>query len=427
MSSVTSVPSFLASLAAILLFSTSAHGVHVEPDDIVKTIKSDCGDIIDCVDIYKQPSLKNGLLGDYKIQLKPTREPPKIHHKLLVTNESFHQQTWRKSGSCPEGTVPVRRQPTGFNAEVANRTRPFFTYGRPATTITDKKFQEDKTRPFFSYGFPALVVTDQKFQVDDRQEVAAAYGVNGPYHGARASIPNWKVNVDPNEFSMSYLLLASPHERKFTPIKGTDPPDTKNQMAAGLAIYPSVLGDNNPRLFIYATNDGGVKSNCLNLECGFIQTSNEIALGAAIGGGSTVGGELLFVHFALYRDTGPGVWWLSINEVPLGYFKPEMFPVPFIESFHNEMGGRVLNTRPGGKHTLTAMGSGMFPSAGLNNAASIAFYMAINNNGGDQVDDPVNTIVTKPKCYDVKDFGPDKNNPGYDIAFGGPGGYFCDQ
>lgn len=119
--------------------------------------------------------------------------------------------------------------------------------------------------------------------------------------------------------------------------------------------------------------------------------------------------------------------WLSVHEVPIGYLDPSMFLVPFIESFHNELGGRVLNTRPGGKHTLTPMGSGMFPSAGLKNAASIAFYLAINNNGGDLVDDPVNTIVTKPKCYDVKDVGPDDNKPGRDIAFGGPGGYYCDQ
>ncbi|CAM0151316.1 unnamed protein product [Urochloa decumbens] len=225
---------------------------------------------------------------------------------------------------------------------------------------------------------------------------------------------------------------------------------------AWLQVYPSVLGDNNPRLYIYATvsstldlrnkfnyllpilfnvkdciflqNDGGEKSHCLNHECGFIQTNNQFALGTAFSNESRAGGDLYFIKVALYRQSpGPEVWWLSINDVPIGYFDSGMFAVPFIESFYNEMGGRVLNSRPGGKHTTTQMGNGMYPSAGLHGAASIAYYMALNNNGGDQVDNPINTIVTNPKCYDVKNYGMDLNHPGYDVAYGGPGGNECDQ
>lgn len=175
-------------------------------------------------------------------------------------------------------------------------------------------------------------------------------------------------------------------------------------------------------------NDGGEKSHCINHECGFIQTNNQFALGTRFrDSDSKVGGNLYFVTVSLYRATGPAVWWLSINEVPIGYFTPNMFPMPFIESFHNEMGGRVLDTRPGSRHTMTPMGSGMYASAGANNAATIAYYLAINNNGGDQVDDPANTIVTTPKCYDVKNLGPDHDHPGTDVTYGGPGGYYCDQ
>ncbi|CAO2145475.1 unnamed protein product [Urochloa humidicola] len=258
-------------------------------------------------------------------------------------------------------------------------------------------------------------------------QIAAAYAVSGPYHGASAAIPVWKVQVEPNEFSKNYLLIASPHARNFTPIKGKSPPDILNQMAVGLAVYPSVLGDNNPRLYIYATNDGGEKSHCLNHECGFIQTNNQFALGTAFSNESRAGGDLYFIKVALYRQTGLEVWWLSINDVPIGYFDSSMFSVPFIESFYNEMGGRVLNSSPGGKHTSTQMGNGVYPSAGLHKAATIAYYMALNNNGGDQVDNPINTIVTNPKCYDVKNFGTDLNHPGYDVAYGGPGGSGCDQ
>ncbi|XP_044984886.1 uncharacterized protein LOC123452309 [Hordeum vulgare subsp. vulgare] len=385
------------------LLPTCIHGLHVEPNDIIKTIESECGDIIDCVDIYKQPSLKNPLLRDHKIQFKPTKEPPKIVHKLKGRNYSLPEQTWRRSGSCPEGTIPIRRKPIAIDDDVANRSLRFFSYVHP----TDESVQDEG---------------------NGKVEIAAAYAVNGPYHGASAAIPIWKVQVEPNEFSKNYLRIASPHERQFVPIPGTDPPDIKNQIAVGMAVYPSVLGDDNPRLYIYATNDGGVNSHCLNHDCGFIQTNKQFALGTKFRDSeSKVGGDLYFVSVALYRQTGPAVWWLSINEVAIGYFDSSFFPMPFIESFHNQMGGRVLDTRPGGRHTMTRMGSGMYGSAGANNAASIAYYLGINNDGGDQVDDPVNNIVTNHKCYDVKDLGPDLHHPGNDVAYGGPGGYYCDQ
>ena len=98
--------------------------------------------------------------------------------------------------------------------------------------------------------------------------------------------------MEPNEFSKNYLLIAGPHNRVIPPIIGLDPPDIKNQIAVGMAVsahivnwtliifhviskhyhvtvvvillgvelmltwlqvYPSVLGDDNPRLYIYAT------------------------------------------------------------------------------------------------------------------------------------------------------------------------------
>uniref|UniRef100_A0A0D9XWK4 Neprosin PEP catalytic domain-containing protein n=1 Tax=Leersia perrieri TaxID=77586 RepID=A0A0D9XWK4_9ORYZ len=173
-------------------------------------------------------------------------------------------------------------------------------------------------------------------------------------------------------------------------------------------------------------NDGGVKSKCFNLECLFVQTSNKIALGAFCYPFSTVGGTFYFIPVAIYRDDGPAVWWVSIQEEPIGYFHESAFTVPFIESFHNEMGGHVLNRRQGGKHTLTPMGSGMYPLDGLHNAASISFYLAIAYTGADQVDIPANNIVTHPKCYNVKYYGRDLYRPGIDVTFGGPGGYNCD-
>ena len=65
------------------------------------------------------------------VQLKPTKEPPKILHKLKGRNYSFPEQTWRRSGSCPEGTIPIRRKPTSADDEAAKRSLPFFSYAHP--------------------------------------------------------------------------------------------------------------------------------------------------------------------------------------------------------------------------------------------------------------------------------------------------------
>lgn len=76
----------------------------------------------------------------------------------------------------------------------------------------------------------------QTFFMNAYWQIAAAYAVNGPYHGASAAIPIWKVQVNSNEFLKNYLLIASPHERRFIPIRGKSPPDIKNQIAVETAV-----------------------------------------------------------------------------------------------------------------------------------------------------------------------------------------------
>lgn len=70
-------------------------------------------------------------------------------------------------------------------------------------------------------------------------QIAAAYGVNGPYHGASVWLPILKVGVGPSEFSKSYLAIASPTVREFTPIPGKDPPNIDNQIALEIAVRAS--------------------------------------------------------------------------------------------------------------------------------------------------------------------------------------------
>ncbi|KAK1285925.1 hypothetical protein QJS10_CPB20g00479 [Acorus calamus] len=57
----------------------------------IKTIKSVDGDIIDCVDIYKQPAFDHPLLYNHTIQMRPSAYPKGVEaettHAVVTTNE----------------------------------------------------------------------------------------------------------------------------------------------------------------------------------------------------------------------------------------------------------------------------------------------------------------------------------------------------
>ncbi|XP_023635916.1 uncharacterized protein LOC17881982 [Capsella rubella] len=74
----------------------------------LKTIKSQDGDIIDCIDIYKQHAFDHPALRNHKIQMKPSVEFGETETKI-PNNGSAQQitsQIWSKSGDCPDGTIP---------------------------------------------------------------------------------------------------------------------------------------------------------------------------------------------------------------------------------------------------------------------------------------------------------------------------------
>lgn len=129
------------------------------------------------------------------------------------------------------------------------------------------------------------------------------------------------------------------------------------------------------------------------------------------------------------QEVGEHQWWVSVMDEVVGYFPHFIFPHFFYESLHNEMGGRVLNTWPQGRHTTTQMGSGVLPAASDPNkspAAVVGAYFALNANGQDFLDIArKKTVVTAPGCYGVQLGGFDRNVQGFDTLFGGPGGQDC--
>ncbi|KAI3835683.1 hypothetical protein MKX03_015286 [Papaver bracteatum] len=77
---------------------------------IIKTIKVEKDEIIDCYDIYRQPSLNHPLLHNHIIQLGPSSYPKGMKMDNLGTLQLT--QTCHKYGSCLTGTIPIRRKGT---------------------------------------------------------------------------------------------------------------------------------------------------------------------------------------------------------------------------------------------------------------------------------------------------------------------------
>nr|VDD16315.1 unnamed protein product [Brassica oleracea] len=74
----------------------------------LKSIKSEDGDIIDCVPITLQPAFDHPLLKNHTIQMRPSFIP-KVNSTYTKKEPKAITQIWLKNGECPENTVAIRR------------------------------------------------------------------------------------------------------------------------------------------------------------------------------------------------------------------------------------------------------------------------------------------------------------------------------
>ncbi|PON75645.1 hypothetical protein TorRG33x02_244940 [Trema orientale] len=83
----------------------------VKHNGTIKSIESENGEVIDCVDIYKQPAFDHPLLKNHTI------EPNSIQNGVKRENNQalMALQGWHKNGECPEGTIPILRTPIYVN------------------------------------------------------------------------------------------------------------------------------------------------------------------------------------------------------------------------------------------------------------------------------------------------------------------------
>ncbi|XP_021749840.1 uncharacterized protein LOC110715562 [Chenopodium quinoa] len=112
------------------------------PKGTVKTIKGEDGDVVDCVDIRKQPALNHPLLKDHKIQMDPSSSLKMMNQSNPTT--AFIHQLWHKNGFCSEDTVPIRRR------QLQDQPPTNDTIKGPHNEVFPKHYGDHRTR-FFIY------------------------------------------------------------------------------------------------------------------------------------------------------------------------------------------------------------------------------------------------------------------------------------
>ncbi|KAK9996201.1 hypothetical protein SO802_020887 [Lithocarpus litseifolius] len=349
-------------------------------------IQSPDGDIIDCVDIYKQPAFDHPSLKNHTIQMRPSSYPKGFSfdeiNDVSSSSEPKFTQPWHLNGRCPEGTIPIRRT----KEEDLLRAGSVANFGR-------KKY---------------LTIPNTQSNFDLTTREYATYGESGDkYYGMTADINGWNPHTqEASEFSSSQFWL----------VNGEFGQDL-DSIEAGMMVFELLYGDKNTRLFLYWTDDAYQGTGCYNLWCpGFVQVDKQIAMGAKVTPYSKYDGDQFALKFYVWKVdvNAKGDWWLRINDKDFGYWPSSIFSILSDSASRVRWGGQVLNFHSNGQHTTTQMGSGHFAEEGPGKAS---FFKNLNVINGLQIlRGPQNTatFMSKPNCYNIRDYG------GF-FYYGGPG------
>ncbi|XP_010248579.1 PREDICTED: uncharacterized protein LOC104591445 [Nelumbo nucifera] len=345
-----------------------------------KTIQSPDGDLIDCVLSHQQPAFDHPQLKGQKPLDPPER--PKGHNPTGSVPEIF--QSWTISGdSCPEGTVPIRRT----REEDVLRASSIRRFGR--------KVRRPVRRDSSSTG----------------HEHAVGFVMGDQYYGAKASLNVWAPHVaNQYEFSLSQMWVIS---GSFG--------DDLNTIEAGWQVSPELYGDNYPRFFTYWTTDAYQATGCYNLLCsGFVQTNNKIAIGAAISPISSYKGGQFDISLLVWKDPKHGNWWLEFGSgLLVGYWPSFLFSHLRNHASMVQFGGEVVNSRPGGVHTATQMGSGHFAGEGFGKASYFRNLQVVDWDNSLIPLSNLRVLADHPNCYDIQ--GGSNGVWGNYFYYGGPG------
>ncbi|KAG5554159.1 hypothetical protein RHGRI_011885 [Rhododendron griersonianum] len=337
----------------------------------VKTIHTEYGDIIDCVDFYKQPAFDHPLLKNhtfhYGVGSLHTFDHPRDQDSSNFTKPV---SIGLKGGGCPIGTVPIRR----ITKEDLIRER-----------LSSRTMSSDDNTPGAHYAVARTRSGSNKFLGAGAQEIS----LHNPH--------------------------ASGSQYSAAKIKIQNGPDS---IEVGWRVDPSLYGDSQTRLFIRL--DAG-QSHCFNTRCpGFIIVRSDIPLDWAFHRISQPFGDIFFITAYIVKDKVNGNRWLLFEEehIAVGFWPKRIFTGLGDLANSVEWGGEVFSP-PG--TPKPPMGAGHF-AIGSRRVDSFFGPIAVLNEYGQTVDpDNVEEFADNKKLYNVRNKGIEKDF-GRVILYGGRGG-----
>ncbi|CAK9317383.1 unnamed protein product [Citrullus colocynthis] len=329
-----------------------------------KTIYSTDRDIIDCVDIYKQPAFDHPSLKNYTIQMKPHFVMD--YWKMSTTqNESNLFQVWQKSGSCPEGTIPIRR-------------------------VREQDLLRTNSLNHFGKKFP---YANSKLGPEISRSTAILFTTGFNYIGASGDINIWNPKLDlPSDFTASKIWLKNGPSQKFESVE------------AGWMV------------------DSYKSTGCFDLTCsGFVQTNPSVALGAVIDPVSYTGGQQFIISIGIFQDPRSKNWWLKVQGQPVGYWPETLFGYLDHSATLVEWGGEVFSSNVKKvPHTGTNMGSGDYAGALNKYACYVRYPRIVDNSLQLKYPQKVGTWTDESNCYSAYNYQRTYTTEPV-FYFGGPG------
>ncbi|KAK6914199.1 Neprosin [Dillenia turbinata] len=342
-----------------------------------------------------------------KLPLKTIKDIPPEMPKLRPNNDSYTKraerngsvvvysawQTWHGGGDgCPDGTIPIRRTTT----HDVLRAKSLYDFGK---------------KPRRSPALPHSLAPDA-ITTNGHEHAIAYIEASDEIYGAKATINVWDPSIEVvNEFSASQIWILA----------GSFDDSDLNSVEAGWQVNPELYGDSKPRFFTYWTSDAYQKTGCYNLLCsGFVQTSNKIAIGAAISPVSSLSGSQYDITILVWKDPKIGNWWLRFGDNTLvGYWPAELFTRLSDHATLVEWGGEVVNSRPNGEHTRTQMGSSRFAEDGFRQSSYFRDVETVDSDNSLTSAEGISTLADNNECYDIVDDSSD--DWGTYFYYGGPG------
>ncbi|OEL15080.1 hypothetical protein BAE44_0023901 [Dichanthelium oligosanthes] len=328
------------------------------------------------------------------IEMRPSYHTGSLYNDSNNAAPHPITQTWHQNGKCPENTVPIRRN----KEEDVLRASSVRKYGKkspgsiPIANLISSVGDPDTPNVLRGH----------------QHAVAHAQGAD-KYYGTRAGFNLWQPKIDrANDFSLTQLWITN----------GSYSGNDLNTIEVGWQVFPYLYNDSNTRLFIYWTRDAYKKTGCYNLLCsGFIQTSNQIAIGGSLSPVSIYGASQYYIDIFVWKDPKGGNWWLQVGGYDLGYWPSSIFSNLADGASSVQWGGEVFS--PDAGQTSTPMGSGHFPEEGFGKASHIKNINVVDSSNSLRMPSGVDLQNKQRNCYNVQNGT--NNDWGTYIYYGGPG------